>query len=85
MALSCGKKMPALLRGMTSKHHGDFYSLNCLHSFETKKKLQSNKKVCENKGFCNIAMPSEDNKISEFNGYKNLMKRHLLFMQVLNA
>ena len=27
------KKLPTLLRGITSKHHGNFYCLNCLHSF----------------------------------------------------
>ena len=27
------KKLSASLRGITSKHHGDFYCLNCLHSF----------------------------------------------------
>ena len=32
------KKLSALLRGITSKHHGDFYCLNCLHSFATEKK-----------------------------------------------
>ena len=31
-------KLSALLRGTTSKHHGDFYCLNCLHSLATKKK-----------------------------------------------
>ena len=31
------------------------------------KKLESNKKVCENKIFCNIIMPSEDTKILELN------------------
>ena len=31
------KKLSALLRGITSKHHGDFYCLNCLHSFATEK------------------------------------------------
>ena len=34
------------------------------------KKLESHKKVCENKDFCNIKMPSEDNKILEFNQYQ---------------
>ena len=52
------KKLSALLRGITSKHHGDFYCLNCLHSFATERKLESNKKVCENKDFCNVIMPS---------------------------
>ena len=32
------KKLSALLREITSKHHGDFYCLNCLHSFATEKK-----------------------------------------------
>ena len=36
------------LRGITSKNNGDFYCLNCLHSFRTKSKLESHKKVCEN-------------------------------------
>ena len=31
------KKLSALLRGITSQHHGDFYCLNCFHSFATKK------------------------------------------------
>ena len=38
------KKLPALLRGVTSKHHGDFYCFDCLHSFATKNKLESHKK-----------------------------------------
>ena len=33
MALSCCKKLPSLLRGITSKHVGDHYCLNCLHSY----------------------------------------------------
>ena len=45
------KKLTALLRGITSKHQGDFYCLNCFHSFGTKSKLQSHKRVCENKDF----------------------------------
>ena len=40
MVLSCSKKkLSALIRGVTSKHHGDFYCLNCLYSFLTEKKL----------------------------------------------
>ena len=64
------KKLSALLRGITSKHHGDFHCLNCLHFFATENKLESHKKVCENKDFSNVIMPSEDTKISEFNQYQ---------------
>ena len=61
------KKLSALLRGITSKHHGDFYCLNCFDSFATENKFHWHKRVCENKDFCNIIMPSADTKILEFN------------------
>ena len=32
------RKLSALLRGITSKHLGEFYCLNCFHSFSTEKK-----------------------------------------------
>ena len=64
------KILPAVLRRITSKHHGDSYFLNCFHTFRTKRKLKWHKKVCENKDFCNIAMSSEGIKISEFNQYQ---------------
>ena len=74
MVLSCSTKLLVLLTGKTSEHHGHFYCLNCLHSFRRKNKLQSHKKVCENKNFCNIVTPSEDTKILEFNQYKKSVK-----------
>ena len=64
------KEISALLRGITSKHYVDFYCLNCLHSFRTKNKFDSHKKVCENKDFCNVIIPFEDTKILEFNQYQ---------------
>ena len=64
------KKLTALLRSITSKNQGDFYCLNCLHSFATENKLESHKKVCKNKDFCNVIMSSEDTKILEFNQYQ---------------
>ena len=46
-----------------SKHHGDFYCLNYLHSFETEKKCESHKKASVNKGFCNVVKSSEGTTI----------------------
>ena len=63
-------KRSGLLRRITSKHHGDFYCLNCLSCFVTEKKLESHKNLCENKDFCNVIKPSEDTKILEFNQYQ---------------
>ena len=47
------KKLSALL-GITSKHYGGYYSLNCLNSFRTKDKFESHKKVCQNKDFVRL-------------------------------
>ena len=47
MALSCSKKkIPALCRGITSKHKGDF------HSYSTEQKLKKHEKVCKNYDYC---------------------------------
>ena len=47
--------LSALLRMIMSKHHINFYCLNCLHSLATENK---NKKSCENNGFFNVKTPS---------------------------
>ena len=79
------KILSALLIGVTPTNNGGFYCLNCAHSFKTKIKLESHKKVYENKNFCNVVMPSEDTKILEFNNIKNLINHHFLFRQILKV
>ena len=32
------KSLSKLLRGITSNHNGDYYCLNCFHSYRTEKK-----------------------------------------------
>ena len=44
------KKLSILLRGITSKHHGDFYCLNCLQSFRKEKKLKPQNCIAVRKG-----------------------------------
>ena len=51
-------------------YNGDIYCLKCLHFFRAKNKLESHKKLCENKNFCDVVMPSEDTKVLEFNQYR---------------
>ena len=63
------KKLSALLYGITSKHKGDFYCLNCLHYFKTENTLKSHEKLCKNKDFCGIVMPSEKDKMLKRNQY----------------
>ena len=46
-------------------------------------RLDSYKRVFENKDFYNVIMPSEDIKLLEFNqNVKNLIKHRLLFIQI---
>ena len=63
-----------MLRGIISKHHGDFYCLHCPHSFATENECESHKKVCGSKDFGIAVMPSEDIKILEFNQYQKSYK-----------
>ena len=53
------KRLSALLREISSKHDGDFCCLNCFHSLQTENKCKSHEKLCKNKDFCGIVMPSE--------------------------
>ena len=57
------KSLSALFRGITLKHEGDFYCLNCFQSYTTKNKLKKHKKVCGNHDYCYVEMPEEDKKI----------------------
>ena len=51
------KSVSKLLNGITSNHKGDFYYLNCFHSYRTKNKLKNHDKICKNHDFCNVKMP----------------------------
>ena len=67
------KNLPGLLKGITSTHEKDFYCLNCFHSYRTKNKLESHKKVCENHDYCHLAMPTKGNNTIKYNhGVKSI-------------
>ena len=61
------KNLSRLLRGITSNHDGDFYCLNCFHSYRTKNKLDAHKKICENHDYCHVEMPTKDNNAIKYN------------------
>ena len=68
------KNLPGLLKGITSTHEKDFYCLNCFHSFRTKNKLESHKKICENHDYCHVEMPTKDDNIIKYNHGEKSMK-----------
>ena len=66
------KNLSGLLKGITSTHMKDFYCLNCFHSYRTKTKLESYKKICENLDYCHVEMPTKDNNIKYNDGEKSM-------------
>ena len=61
------KNLSRLLRGITGNHDGDFYCLNCFHSYRTKYKLEAHGKICENRDYCHVEMPTNDNNVIKYN------------------
>ena len=61
------KNLSRLHRGITSNHDEDFYCLNCFHSYRTKNKLEAHKKICENRDYCHVEMPTKDNNTIKYN------------------
>ena len=57
------KSFPALFRGITASNNGDFYCLNCFHSYLTLNKLKKHERVRNNHDYCGIDMPKEHEKI----------------------
>ena len=66
--------LSGLLRGITSNHYRDFYSLNCFHSYRIKNKLEAHKKICENHDYCNVEMPIKGNNTTKYNHGEKSMK-----------
>ena len=74
MALSCCKKMCALIRGINSKHNGDLYCLNCFYSCTTENALKKHENGCKNHDYCYVEMPDKDNNILKYNSGEKPMK-----------
>ena len=67
------KSLSALLRGITLNHNGDFYCLNCCHSYSIKKRLEKHEGARNDHDNCDVEMPNEDNKMLEYkHGEKSL-------------
>ena len=56
------KSLPALLRGITTKHVRYFYCLNSFHSYRTEKKLKKHEKVCDHHDYFYVEMPEKVTK-----------------------
>ena len=77
------KKLSALFRGITSNNNGDFYCINCLHSYRTENKLKRHENACKNYDCCYVVMLNEDNKIVKYShGEKSMKVPFIIFAEV---
>ena len=80
MVLSGCKERACIKREITSNHNGDFYCLNCFHSYMTKNKLKKHERVWNDQDYCHVEMPKEYNKILKYNhGEKSLKAQFMIY------
>ena len=63
-----------LLRGITLRNNGNFYFLNCFHSYSTENKLRKHEKICCDHKFSFLKMPDPDNNILKSKPGKKSLK-----------
>ena len=74
------KSLSRLFRGVTSNHVGDFYCLNCLHSFRTDNSLKKYERLCDSNDYCSAEMPTKFNKTLRYNyGEKSLRTPFVIY------
>ena len=77
------KSISGLLRRRTSIHNGDFYCLNCFHSYTTKEKLRKHERICNDHDCCYLKMPDESNKILKYiPGEKSLNVPFIIYVDL---
>ena len=65
------KSISALFRGITSNNNGDYYCLNCFHSYRTNIKFKRHERLCSKHDYCHVKMPKEDIKILKYTMERN--------------
>ena len=74
------KSLSRLFKGITSNHKGDFYCLNCLHSFRSYNILKKHDKLFENNDYCYIEMLTEKNNILKYSeGTKSVKMPYVIY------
>ena len=76
------RSLSTLFKGITSKHKGDSYCLNCFHSCKTKEALENHMKVCEDKDYCYIEIPEKGASIKYHPGVKSMRVPYALFADI---
>ena len=74
------KSISGLFRRITSNNNGDFYCLNCFHSYRTENALKKHELICNDHNYCKVDFPSEKNKILSYSqGSYSLQMAHVIY------
>ena len=74
------RSLSALLKGISSSNNGDFYCLNCFHSYQTLNKLKKHGRVCKTHDYCHIDMPEDGENILKYSpGDKSLKTLFIIY------
>ena len=76
------RSLSALLKGITSKHKGDSYCLNCFHSYRIKEALEKHVKACEDKDYCYIEMPKKGESSKYHPGVKSMKPPYIIVADI---
>ena len=69
-----------MLRGISSSNNGDFYCLNCFHSYSTLNKLKKHERACNNHDYCHADMQEEVKNILKYrSGDKSLKVSFIVY------
>ena len=74
------KSFSTLLRKISSSNNGDFYCLNCFHSYRLFNKLKKLEKVCNNHDYCHVDLSEEGKNILKYStGDKSLKAPFIIY------
>ena len=68
------RSLSRLFRGITANNNGDFYCLDCLHSFPIDNAFKIHERLCDNNDYCHVEMPTKDNKTWKYNHVEKSIK-----------
>ena len=72
--------LAAYLRGISWSNNGDFYCLNCFHSYPTLNKLKKHERVCNNYDYCHVDKSEKGKNILKYSpGDKSLIVPFIIY------
>ena len=76
------RSLSALFRGIPSSNNGDFYCLNCFHSYCTLNKRKK-QRICNNHDYCHIDMLEKGKNILKYSpGDKSLKALFIIYVDL---